>query len=277
MEQVVLNLLGNAVQAIADGPGRGTITVGLVAIDGKLRMSFTDDGPGIPQDVLPRIFEPFFTTKPVGKGTGLGLSICRSILREHGGDIRVESTLRRGTTFVAELPAVPVAATEPEQVVRPLERPVSYTMLRVLCVDDEPAVVEMLSRALGGLGHQVDQSQDGAEALRMVHLADYDAVLLDLRMPGLGGPEVYRCIQGLRPDLTDRVLFMTGDTVSPDTRAFIESTGADILQKPFSLDELRRRMEQFAFAKDQRVAARERARRPDLAAGLTKIGRPLTK
>ncbi len=273
MEQVILNLLSNAVQAIAEGPGRGTVTVGLVAVDGRIRISVTDDGPGIPPDVLPHIFEPFFTTKPIGKGTGLGLSICRTILKEQGGDIRVESRPRRGTTFVVELPIVAVVELAPEraQAPAPAPRPASYTMLRVLAVDDEPKVLELMARALGGLGHHVDVSRDGAEALRMVHLTEYDAILLDMRMPGLGGPEVYRCIKGLRPDLVERVLFITGDTVTPDTRSFVESIGAEVLQKPFSLDELRRRMERLAADKDARLAAAERARRPDLSVGLTRM------
>ncbi len=277
MEQVLLNLLANAVQAIADGPGRGTITVGLVAIDGKVRISFTDDGPGIPPHILPRIFDPFFTTKPVGKGTGLGLSICQSIVKENGGEIRAESRLRRGTTFVVEIPLVEVAETGPEKSPAPARAPVSYTMLRILVVDDEPAVVEMIARALGGIGHHVDTCRDGAEAVRMVHLNDYDAILLDIKMPGLGGPAVYRCIQGLRPELTRRVLFMTGDTVSPDTRFFIEGAGAEILHKPFSLDELRQRMDLFAGAKDERTAAAEQARRPDLAAGFARLPRPVAR
>ncbi len=273
MEQVILNLLANAIQALADGPGRGTVTVGLVALDGKIRMSFTDDGPGIPPEVMPRLFTPFFTTKPVGKGTGLGLAICQSIVREHGGDIRVESRHKRGTTFVVEMPIVPVPAPEPEKAPEHERRLVSYTMLRVLAVDDEPAVVEMLARALTGMGHQAEVSRDGAEALRMVHLNDYDAILLDIRMPGLGGPEVYRCIQGLRPQMAERVMFITGDPVSPDTRAFIDRTGSKVLQKPFSLDELRRHIEEFAAAKDVRTAAEEKARRPDLSGGLTKLVR----
>ena len=273
MEQVVLNLLGNAVQAIADGHGHGTITVGLVAMDGKVRISITDDGPGIPPDVLPRIFQPFFTTKPVGKGTGQGLSICQSIVQEHGGEIKVESRPRRGTTFVVEIPIVPVAEPAPTRTPSPQARPTSYTMLRVLAVDDEPVVLEMLARALAGMGHQVDVSRDGAEALRMIHLTDYDAILLDLRMPGLGGPEVYRCLQGLRPDFTGRVLFITGDTVSSGSRSFVGGLGAEVLQKPFSLEELRHRMGEFAAAKDRRMASEEAGRRPDLSLGLTRMSR----
>jgi len=272
MEQVFLNLLANSVQAIADGPGRGTISVGLVAIDSQLRISFTDDGPGIPEDILPRLFEPFFTTKPVGKGTGLGLSICRQIIEDHDGEIRVESHPRRGTTFVIELPVVEVDRSTSENSGLAQKRR-SYTMLRVLAVDDEAGVTELMSRALGGLGHTVDVTRDGAEALRMIHLAEYDVIVLDIRMPGLGGPEVYRCIEGLRPDLADRVMFVTGDTVSTDTRDFLHSTGRPVLHKPFSLDELRSRMEEFAAAKDERLALSPNGGRHNVTDGATRIRR----
>lgn len=269
MEQVFLNLVGNAIQAISDGSGRGNITVGLVAIDGVIRISITDDGPGIPDEVLPHIFEQFYTTKPVGKGTGLGLHICQEIVQDHGGEIRVESHARRGTTFVVEIPIVAVEEPD-EQEINKENRPQSYTMLRVLAVDDEPMITDLLSRVLSGFGHEVDVASDGAEALRMINLTDYDAILLDVKMPGLGGPEVLRCIEGLRPEITERVLFITGDTVSPATQAFAESQ--DVLHKPFSLDELRSRLQYFAALKDQRQV-RETGKRPDLTAGISRIPR----
>jgi two-component system NtrC family sensor kinase len=272
MEQVFLNLLGNSVHAIADGPGRGSITVGLVAIDGRIRMSFTDDGPGIPPDVLPHIFEPFYTTKPVGKGTGLGLSICQEIIKDHGGEIRVESHPRRGTTFVVEIPIVPIEEPEELAKVEP-EAPQSYSMLKVLAVDDEQVITDLLSRALSGLGHEVDVATDGAEALRKINLTEYDAILLDVKMPGLGGPEVLRCIEGLRPEIAGRVLFITGDTVSPNTQAFFQSTGREVLHKPFSLEELRKKMQQFAVAKDRRTGRPGTGKRPDLTAGISRISR----
>jgi two-component system NtrC family sensor kinase len=269
MEQVFLNLLGNSIQAIADGSGRGTITVGLVAIDERIRVSFTDDGPGIPADVLPRIFEPFYTTKPVGKGTGLGLSICQEIVRDHGGEIRVESHPRRGTTFVVEIPVIAIEAPDTAKEEKS-ETPRSYSLLRVLAVDDEPVITDLLARAIGGLGHEVDVASDGAEALRKINMSEYDAILLDVKMPGLGGPEVLRCIEGLRPELANRVLFITGDTVSPNTEAFFQAAGRDVLHKPFSLDELRNSLEQFAVMKDRRSNTGER---PDLRAGISRIPR----
>ncbi|MEE9254060.1 MAG: response regulator, partial [Pseudomonadales bacterium] len=176
----------------------------------------------------------------------------------------------RGTTFVVEFPIVEVPEPQEDEL-HQKAAPRSYTMLKVLAVDDEPIVTDLLAQALGGLGHDVDTSDDGAAALRMIHLADYDAIILDVKMPGLGGPEVYRCIEGLRPDLMDRVLFITGDTVSLDTTSFMKEVQADVLLKPFSLDELKRHMEEFAAAKDARVAKRPSGGRPDLGAGLTRI------
>lgn len=272
MEQVFLNLIGNAIHAISEGAGRGNITVGLVAIDGLIRISITDDGPGIPEDVLPHIFEQFYTTKPVGKGTGLGLHICQEIVRDHGGEIRVESHSRRGTTFVVEIPVVEVQEPEEQEPSKP-EEPKSFTMLKVLAVDDEPVITDLLSRILTGLGHEADIASDGAEALRMINLSDYDAILLDVKMPGLGGPEVLRCIDGLRPELAERVMFITGDTVSPRTQTFLQNQEVDVLPKPFSLEELRIKLQYFAVLKDRRTEDEETGKRHDLTAGISRITR----
>ena len=252
LEQVFLNLLNNAIQAISADSGSGTITVGVVALDGKLRISFTDDGPGIPPDVMPKLFDPFFTTKPAGQGTGLGLSICYGIVHQHGGTIRAESHPRRGATFVVEIPLEPVVEKPGAAPSVPEAEPVSHTMLRVLAVDDEAAVVELMARALTSFGHEVDVATEGADALRMIHLADYDAIILDLKMPGLSGADVFRALRGMHPELASRVLFATGDIGSPGTREFLFATGARVLYKPFGLDALRRHMDAFARAKEER-------------------------
>ncbi len=110
-----------------------------------------------------------------------------------------------------------------------------------------------MKRTLEEAGHQVDVARDGAEALRMINLDDFDAVLLDMKMPGLGGPEVYRCIKGLRPEIAARVLFMTGDVASPDTKEFVESTESVLLPKPFNLDDLRQHIEPFVRLKIARM------------------------
>ena len=119
--------------------------------------------------------------------------------------------------------------------------------------------------------HDVDVANDGAEALRTIFLNEYDAILLDVRMPGLGGAEVFRSIEVLRPDLAGRVLFITGDTVSPDTRSFLEQTRVEVLHKPFSLEELRQCMDSFAVLKEQRPVEHDQSGRPNLHAGLTQM------
>ncbi|MCH7642204.1 MAG: response regulator [Chloroflexi bacterium] len=256
IEQVFLNLFNNAIQALSETQGRGTITVGVAAVRGRIRISFADDGPGIPKKVLGKVFDPFFTTKPPGKGTGLGLSICQRIIEQHDGRITVQSRPGKGASFVVELPIVAVEEPPVLEDTAVAQRS-RYTMLHVLVVDDEVTVGELVKRTLEEAGHQVDVARDGAEALRMINLDDFDVVLLDMKMPGLGGPEVYRCIKGLRPEIAARVLFMTGDIASPDTKEFIESTDSMLLSKPFNLDDLRDHMEPFVRLKIARMESRQ--------------------
>lgn len=256
IEQVFLNLFNNAIQALSETQGRGTITVGVAAVRGRIRISFADDGPGIPKKVLGKVFDPFFTTKPPGKGTGLGLSICQRIIEQHDGRITVQSRPGKGASFVVELPIVAVEEPPVVEDTAVTQRS-RYTMLHVLVVDDEVTVGELVKRTLEEAGHQVDVARDGAEALRMINLDDFDVVLLDMKMPGLGGPEVYRCIKGLRPEIAARVLFMTGDIASPDTKEFIESTDSMLLSKPFNLDDLRDHMEPFVRLKIARMESRQ--------------------
>ncbi len=253
LQQVFLNILNNGIHAISEYRGHGTITVGVVEIGEKIRISFADDGPGIPPDVIPRVFEPFYTTKPVGKGTGLGLSICKNIVEAHGGTLAVSSRDGRGATFTIEIPVQ--APTEDDDELDLMVESIEpgNAMLRILVVDDEPSLVELMSRALGGAGHDVDTASDGAAALQLIYTGEYDAILLDIKMPGLGGSEVFQCIQSIRPDLTERVLFISGDSASTEVKTFIESTGNPLLKKPFTLDDLRRRMDIFARAKVERT------------------------
>jgi CheY-like chemotaxis protein len=126
-------------------------------------------------------------------------------------------------------------------------------MLRILAVDDEPSVRELLTRALHSVGHEVATAADGAEALRMIYVEDYDAIITDMKMPGLGGAELYQCVAGLKPELSQRILFLTGDVASADTKSFLERTGKPVLTKPFTLEELRKRLDVFARAKYERT------------------------
>ncbi|MBA3890656.1 MAG: PAS domain S-box protein [Gemmatimonadaceae bacterium] len=237
LQQVIVNLVANAEQALAEWAGRRRITVATTYANGMLQIQVRDSGPGIPAEHLGRVFNPFFTTKGVGKGTGLGLSISHGIIREHGGRIRAESAGGEGATFTIELPHVPPPEQEeaPEQ---PAGASSNAPARRILVVDDEPAIRSVLTTFLTSLGHEVEAFGSGRDALARAAVADFDRVLLDLRMPDMSGDAVFAELQAMDPALASRVVFVTGDLQSQATRRFLDSTGRPVLTKPFLLDDL---------------------------------------
>jgi two-component system NtrC family sensor kinase len=202
-------------------------------LDG-VAVTVEDDGPGVPDQIAERIFEPFFTTKAEGQGTGLGLSICHGIVREHGGRISLGKRSSGGASFRVELPTGKPASITPAQGV-----PVAHRDLRVLVVDDEPHILHYMRATLETWGHSVHVAEDGAEAITLMRTEPFDIIITDIRMPNLGGREMYEALRAERPDLASRVVFSTGDTVRGDTLAFLESLGRPYLRKPFSLGQLR--------------------------------------
>ncbi|MEJ2554794.1 MAG: GAF domain-containing protein [Anaerolineae bacterium] len=244
LQQVWLNLLQNAQQAMQDSPGSGVLRIRtLISQEGKIRVEFSDNGPGIAPEVMEKIFDPFFTTKPVGKGTGLGLSICYGILQEHQGQIWGENNAQRGVTFVVELPVQEndtwaIHATE-------LSKPEASRSAKILVVDDEATILELVDRLLTRQGYEVETAEDGAEAVKRILQDEYDIILLDMLMPQKGGIDTYREIVERRPELASRVIFATGDLATEDTRAFLEETRAGYIAKPFDLAELTRAIEEM--------------------------------
>jgi PAS domain S-box-containing protein len=236
LQQVVLNLIGNAEQALADWRGERRITVATWRDAQGLVIAVSDTGPGVPPDQRDRIFNPFFTTKPVGQGTGLGLSISDGIVREHGGRIRVESQPGQGATFLMELPVVvPDGGRAP---VAGAPRPDTSSTRRMLVVDDETAMRTAISTFLATLGHLVTAAAGGLEARALLEANEYDVVLLDLRMPDLGGDTLFEELCDRDPRHARRVVFVTGDVQSDDTRRFLDRAGRPVVGKPFQLDEL---------------------------------------
>jgi signal transduction histidine kinase len=237
LEQVLLNLVLNAEQALAGCPD-GRIAIRLSAQEGRIRVAVADTGPGIPSDVLPRVFEPFFSTKAVGQGTGLGLSICYSIVQSHGGRLTADSRPGFGATFILDLPA-PDGVTAPHP-------PASIAALRplggghVLVVDDEADVAAMLGDLLKELGVRVTIVGDAEAAWRtlMREGRAFDAVTLDLRMPGTSGRSLYERLEARVPAAAARVIFLTGDTADLETEAFLKKAGRPVLTKPLSLEPL---------------------------------------
>ncbi len=237
IKQVFVNLINNGAQAIAETGHGGRIWVTAKRWLDGVAVSVTDSGPGIPDEIAGRVFEPFFTTKPEGKGTGLGLSICQGILKEHGGRLTLEAKPGAGATFIVELPGTTPPAAPPEHAAEP---GAPARKLRVLVVDDEPHILHYMSATLESWGHTVEVASDGHYALERALAEPFDVIICDLRMPHLGGREMYHKLAHQDPHAAERVIFATGDTVRGDTLRFLESIGRPYLHKPFTLAELRR-------------------------------------
>ena len=237
IKQVFVNVINNGAQAIAETGQGGRIWVTAKRWLDGVAVSVTDSGPGIPEEIAARVFEPFFTTKPEGKGTGLGLSICQGILKEHGGRLTLEAKPGAGATFIVELPGTTPPAAEPERAAEP---GAPARKLRVLVVDDEPPILHYMSATLESWGHTVEVASDGQYALERALAGAFDVIICDLRMPHLGGREMYHKLARQDPRTAERVIFATGDTVRGDTLRFLESIGRPYLHKPFTLAELRR-------------------------------------
>ncbi len=235
IQQVFVNLINNAAQAIASTGRPGTVTVRARRWLDGVAVDVADDGPGMSETLAAQVFEPFFTTKPEGEGTGLGLSISQGIVREHGGRIMLTTEEDRGSIFTVQLPL----ATRPAAQVPDAGQQTPTRRLRVLVVDDEPHILHYMRATLEAWGHIPVVASDGTEALAVAGQDDFDLVISDLRMPRLSGREFYEELSRRRPELAARVVFSTGDTVRGDTLAFLESLDRPYLHKPFSLAELR--------------------------------------
>src|SRR5687767_1536365 len=241
IQQVLLNLVINAEQAMVGANGRGSLVVRTWhdAERDAVVLEVTDDGPGISEEMRGKIFDPFFTTKEVGKGTGLGLTVAYAIVQEHGGRIRVGEE-PQGASFVVELPVSEITAGRRTPQAQGAPSMEAVQGASVLLVEDERALAAAVSEALTDAGLQVDHAGDGEEALARVRQKTYDAVICDLKMPRVDGMMLYRAMAAATPALARRVIFVTGDVAGTDAERFLEDTGCRWLAKPFRLGDLLR-------------------------------------
>jgi len=250
LQQVFLNMITNAEHAMLEAHGKGTLTIRtrVAAQNSHIIIEIGDDGPGIPESHLTRIFDPFFTTKEVGKGTGLGLSLSYGMIKEHGGNIYVRSRLGEGSTFVIELPVISqlkddsVSSSELTPQVLQFEDLVRGK--RILVVDDEEYILDFFVEVFQMLPLQVETANNGRAAMEKMQTGEYDLIITDFRMPQMSGKELFNWTTENRPHLANRIIFVTGDTVSLETRLFFENHHNRYLAKPFKIEEVKEAIQQ---------------------------------
>jgi signal transduction histidine kinase/ActR/RegA family two-component response regulator len=244
LEQVFVNLLVNAAQAIPEGdPDGNEVTVRVRLDDDRVVVEVSDTGVGIPAEILDRVFDPFFTTKPRGVGTGLGLPTSLGIVASLGGEITVTSTPGVGTTFRVVLRALAADVRADATSIPPplsdtgLAKPVR---MRLLVVDDEPLVADMLFRALSE-EHDVTVTTDAKVALDyLLGGGEYDVIFCDLLMPKMSGMDLYEELRSKRPGLEERMVFMTGGAFTERAAQFLAIVPNPKMSKPFDLTEIER-------------------------------------
>ena len=243
LQQVFLNLINNAQDAISEVADRGRLTIRTELSGDAIRIAFSDTGPGLDMEARRHLFEPFYTTKEVGKGTGLGLSICYGIVSEHEGRIWADNEIDRGATFTVELPIVDELTRHAGPIIKPAV--LLDKGMHILVVEDEKDVAGLVQRILATDGHHVTLAKDGQAALdALLARSDEpcDLLISDVKMPGLSGPMLYETLCDTFPNLAKKTIFITGDIMSESTQEFLKTTGVPYLSKPFTVEDLRRRI-----------------------------------
>ena len=226
LQQVFLNMVNNAVDAILETSADGDLWVSTGGREQKLFVEFTDSGPGVKDPS--RVFDPFYTTKPVGKGTGLGLSICYGIVTEHGGTIRVKNVPPHGASFTIEIPCQEVAAVKE---IENAKAPSNADHARILLVDPETSVLEAIQAMLKNRDHQVFPARNLEEAQALLRARDFDLILSDVEVAGRKGEKGLReWMERERPAISDRLIVMSAMAESAAHSGGVPELA---LQKPF--------------------------------------------
>lgn len=234
LKTVFSNILVNALHALDASSGDRRLSIRMTVEPGHLNVIFSDSGPGILPENLNKIFDPFFTTKELGQGNGLGLSISYGIIREHGGNIAVQSEPGNGATFIVQLP-VPSEAVprEDETFITPagLEK---EGVQNILLIEDEASIRDFISTLLKKKNYQIEIAEDGETGLSKLQGKDYDLILCDYRIPKLNGIELFEKTKQIKPPLARRFLFITGSGELILGTDYVKENNIRFLFKPFT-------------------------------------------
>jgi CheY-like chemotaxis protein len=246
LREVFTNLINNALDAMPQG---GSISIKTFTENSHISIMFKDTGMGIPEDKKTRIFDPFFTTKGV-TSTGLGMSISYGIINRHQGTIAVDSIEGEGTTFTIKLPIIEESLGKKETMATV---PREQRKARILVVDDEDEVRQLLLDILASEDHDVKVASEGAQALELFKRNDFDMVFTDLGMSGMSGWEVAKAIKGINRKVP--VAIITGWNVDIEATEMKES-GADLIAyKPFEVNRILQLVQEGMELRDQFEAA----------------------
>lgn len=235
LHQVLVNLLVNAQQALEGADGDRRVRLRARVANGTVQLDVEDTGPGVPAPMQERIFEPFYTSKPQGVGTGLGLSVSRGIMEGHGGSLELLPS-HDGARFRLQLPLTAPNSEElgeiegPEDVLSPGT---------ALIVEDDPDVAQALADLLRRDGYSVDWAS-GQNSLARLRETDHDVVICDLKMPANDGPAFMAWLARVRPDLVERIGFVTGDVAGQAAYDYLLACGRPFTEKPFTRTSIRR-------------------------------------
>jgi two-component system NtrC family sensor kinase len=249
IQQVFLNIINNARQSIEGKTSPGKIIIMTRVSGHEVSVAIQDNGPGITRENLQRIFNPFFTTKEVGKGTGLGLSICYGIIKEHGGNIVPTSQNGEGATFTITLPVFHLVGETAKSASQAKTLPVNPNEgrgKRILLIDDEESLLQVMREELNRHGYEISVASDGEDGLDQIKRGHFDFAFCDWKMPGVNGRQFYERLRIDRPEFCRRVIFITGDVINEPMRHFLEMEKRPCLTKPFALGSLRASMANIA-------------------------------
>jgi two-component system NtrC family sensor kinase len=250
LQQVFLNMVNNAVDAILEHSTEGDLWVRTALDDDRLCVEFTDSGPGVKD--ASRVFDPFYTTKPVGKGTGLGLSICYGIITEHGGTIQVRNVPARGASFIIQLPHQPTASLSFSM---PDQKAIPAREGRILLVDYDDSVLEAVGTILSARGHRVQTARSIHEAGALIEKEDFDLVVADLHISdGTNGGGLSDWLARHKPVLSKRLIWMCAVAPSEDAAENFAAKGRPVLQKPFKATDLLAAVDELLLTNVQAAA-----------------------